>query len=127
MAIISKFPTDSAVKLSFSKIADNTISALQIVRLTSDTNIDLADKSVLGTALAAGIAINGGTVGSTIVVVAAGIVEDASFTYTLNDILFLNTSGAITTVAPTTGFSTVIGKSLGTGAIYINIEQPIAL
>lgn len=124
----TSFPvTDEVSKLVISKVADEAISALQLVTLTSNTNCKLADNGTYDDALVLGVALNGGGIGTTIEILSFGVLEDPFFTYALNDVLFLNSSGTITNTPPTTGFSTTIGQSLGTGAIFITVERPIEL
>ena len=114
-----------AERLVFRKVADEPISALRLVYLTSDTNVSLADNLAFNTSLVAGIAISTALTGGEVEIVAQGIVKDPFFSFPLNDILFLGLNGNITNIPPTSGFSTIIGKSLGAGSIFINIEQPI--
>lgn len=118
---------ESVEKLSIERVADQAMSALKLVRLTSDTNVNLADSTLtyddsvvvgvlLDTAVSAGQLVN---------VQTYGVLQDALFTFPLNDTLFLGSSGQITNVPPSSGFSLIIGKSLGVGSIFIKIEVPI--
>lgn len=125
--IVSGATTPDTAKLIVTKKASVTISALQLVYLVSNTHVGIADKGTFAGSLVLGIALNGGSPGVDIRVQTYGVVEDPFFSYTLSDILFLDTSGAITNTAPTTDHSVQIGQSLGTGAIFINIERPIVL
>ena len=122
-------PQESVEKVSLERTSDQAISALKAVRLTSDTNVDLADSG--GTyeeAITAGIATSTtASAGQVIDVQSYGLLEDPFFTFPLNDLLFLGSGGTITNVAPTSGHRVVIGKSLGTGSIFINIEEPISI
>lgn len=109
-------------------VVDQTISALRMVRATSSTNVNLADYSTFNESVVLGMAISAATVGNTTTVVTHGCVKDPSFTFPVNDTLFLLSNGTITN-APIPlggGFYTVrIGHSLGSGAIFIDIEEPI--
>ncbi len=115
----------SAVKST--KIAGEDLSALKVVALSSANEVVLADKATCGEALAYGVTLTAGIMGANVEVLNQGILEDPFFSYPLNDILFLDSSGNITNVAPTTGFSLIIGKSLGPGSIYVDIDVPIEL
>lgn len=122
-------PQESVEKVALERTSDQAISALQAVRLTSDTNVDLADST--GTyeeAITAGIATSTtAAAGQLIELQSYGLLEDPFFTFPLNDLLFLGAGGTITNVAPASGHRVVIGKSLGSGAIFINIEEPISI
>ena len=74
-----------------------------------------------------GISIQAGLTGQDIAVLLFGKIEDASFNFPLNEPLFLDLNGVITSTPPTTDFSVNIGHSLGLGAIFIDIKEPIEL
>jgi len=122
-------PQESVEKLSIERVADQAISALKVVRLTSSTNVDLADSTLTyEDAITAGVATSTTTgAGQTINIQTYGVLDDPFFTFPLNDLLFLGASGTITNVAPTTGHRVVLGKSLGVGSIFIEIQEPIIL
>lgn len=126
-------PQESVEKLAIERLSDQGISALKVVRLTSDTTVDIADSSLTYVdSITAGIATSTTTgAGQTIFVQTYGVLEDAFFVFPLNDLLYLGANGIVTNVVPSTGSGdthrVVIGKSLGTGAIFINIEEPIIL
>lgn len=118
---------ESVEKLSIERVADQAISALKLVKLTSDTNVDVADSSLtFNDSLVVGVLLDTAvSAGQLVNVQTYGVLQDALFTFPLNDTLFLGTSGQITNVAPSTGFSIIVGKSLGVGSIFIKIEIPI--
>lgn len=115
---------EEASKLTLSKEASVTISALQLVKLNALDMFEIADKEIYEDAQTVGIAITAGVAGTIIKAISAGIVEDASFSFPLNDLLFLGNTGTITNIAATTGHNVPVGYSLGSGAIYLNIEKP---
>jgi uncharacterized membrane protein YqiK len=107
--------------------ADTNISAVKAIYKTNtgvslaNNDIDLAQATVIGftrTAAASGEKITYQTIGK---------FSDSTLSFTLNAQLYLDTNGNITEVAPITGFRTLIGTSLGNGAIQINIQEPIIL
>ncbi len=121
-------PSDSAAKLIDEYIAAETISALQAVKLVDENSCELADSELtFDEGKVVGLALNAGTVGTTIRVQTFGIVEDASFTFPLNEPLFLKTNGTISNIPNTSGFNVQIGHSLGNGAIFVQIREPIEL
>jgi len=124
-------PTNEAKRLTDSKIADSNMSALTMVVATSDTNIDKATNDLLfPNANVLGIILSSVTIGNPVEVLFFGKLDDAFFTFPVNDSLFLGINGTITNippVAPAATFSTDIGYSLGTGSIFLKIEKPIGL
>lgn len=117
----------SARALKVSLTADETISALKMIYQSSPTNGGLGSgqdnlkKDVVGMSVTAALA------GASFEVLLFGRVEDSFFNYPVNTSLYLDINGNITDIAPTTGYSVLIGKGLGTGAIFIDIERPIIL
>ena len=126
-------PQESVEKLAITRTSDGPISALKVVRLTSATTVDLGDSTIGYTeALVVGVALDTAVgAGSEIEILTYGVLEDAFFTFPVNDLLFLSSSGTITNVAPSLGggdtHRVIVGKSLGTGAIFISVEEPIIL
>ena len=111
-----------------SKVVSETISALQLVRLDNPTDVSIATSN--GTcpdATVFGMARTAATVGNNVEIVRSGKVYDSSFTFPVNDPLFLGVNGVITNVAPATGFLTQIGYSGGPGLIILEITDPIML
>jgi hypothetical protein len=113
--------------LKSSLIADEVISALRIVYQTSSNHAALADYQNGSKKDAVGISLTSANIGGSVDVLFFGRVEDSFFNFPLNDNLFLGNNGIITNVTPVSDYSVRIGKSLGAGAIFINIERPIIL
>ena len=104
-------------------VASEDISALKLVTAASTTTVAIADKELLSDAQAIGVTTSAATTGNELDVVTFGQISDASFTFALNECLFLGNNGAITNIAPTTGHNVPIGKGLGPGAIFIDIDN----
>ena len=117
--------------LSETKTYVETISALKLVNATSQTHVQIADPSTLfEDSKTLGLATSFGNSGDQRPIILFGKVEDVSFNYTVNTLLYLDVNGSITDVPPslpTSQFSVNIGYSLGTGAIFLNIQEPIEL
>lgn len=114
------------------KTYSEVISALKLVNATNDTDVQIGDPATtFEDSVILGIALQAGIIGQQRQVQLFGKVEDLSFNYPINDSLFLGLDGSITNVAPTTGagytHSVYVGYSLGTGAIFLNIQEPIVL
>jgi hypothetical protein len=108
--------------------AGEIISALRAVRLTTNGEYVYADRT--GTyeeATAIGVSLNSGGVGIIIRAQLAGVLEDPFFTFPLDALLFLDDDGIITDAVPVVGHRVLIGKSLGSGKIYVDFKEPIIL
>lgn len=118
-------PAGSANAITIESTADETISALKLVYFNSATTSMLADNTAYTSSLVAGVALNSGVTGNNISIREIGKVEDASFTYSLGQPLFLGNNGSIQTTQPASGnYLTQIGFGLGLGAIYVRINNP---
>lgn len=117
----------SAKTLVIERIASENISALKIVYLNSTTTCAKSDNSSHSSATSCGIAINAGNIGDTIKILSFGVVEDSSFIFGINEPIYLSVDGEITATPPSSGYLVKIGYGLGSGAIFIKIEKPIAL
>jgi hypothetical protein len=119
----------SATVLIMEKISDVAINAGQVVRLTSETNCALASYDSYVNALAEGIALNSVGIGEVVRIQVFGLLVN-TFPYTLNEQLFLGANGAITNIVPVSPIAAIslkIGKSEGSGTIFIKIGEPIVL
>lgn len=107
--------------------ADGNISAVKAIYKTitgvalGNNDVDLSEATIIG------ISRVSATSGNKLTYQTIGRFYDSSLNFTLNAQLYLDINGNITETAPTTGFRTVIGSSLGVGAIQINIEEPIII
>lgn len=117
----------SSDKVLTTKICDETISALKLVVAVNSSNVLLGDSTAYTSSKCLGLALTSGNIGEVIDVLLFGKHEDVSFTFTLNEPLFLSSNGSVTQTPPTVNFTTTIGHSLGNGAIFIDIREPIQL
>lgn len=117
-------PVDSnntRVEKDFNAAED--ISALQMVIAINPTSVAVADKELLNDAQAFGMAITAGLTGTEIRVVTFGQIDDPSFNFGANEQLFLNNNGAITDIPPITGHNVPVGRGMGVGSIFIDIDE----
>ena len=116
-------------KLSVSKIYSEAIDKFKLVSASSSTEVQLANDTTIQEATVLGVASEAGILNDEKSVIILGVIEDPSFTYAVNIPLFLGANGDITDT-PTTvvgEFVTQIGYSLGTGAIFISISEPMEI
>src|ERR1017187_140443 len=119
---------DQSQWLVAQKIALTDMSALSLVRMYDKDTFQLAtNNGNYSMASVVGILIEGGLAGSKIRALIMGDIEDPSFTFPSDSLLFLGLSGIITSTAPSSGFSTLIGTSPALGMISLQINRPIKL
>lgn len=107
--------------------ADGDLSAIKAIYKTINGIAAGDSGTTYDQATILGISITGNTDGNIVKYQIDGRLEDSSFNFPLNDPLYLGSNGNITNVPPVTGHRTRLGTSLGTGAIQIEIEEPIIL
>ena len=104
------------------------LSALRLIVLDTNDEFAYGDPTTYTSSLVVGVLLDAaGAAGVLVKAQMFGRLEDPFFAFPLHDNLYLSTNGVITNTAPTTGHSVLVGQSLGTGAIFIKIEQPIIL
>lgn len=119
---------DEATKLVDTYFVNEPVSALRAFKLDDEVSGSLGQSQTsYEDAQLVGITLTAATTGSLARVLSFGILEDSFFNFPLNAPLFLKSNGIISDVPELTGFSTQIGHSLGNGAIFINIREPITL
>ena len=107
--------------------AAETISAVKAVYVSGSEEVSRADKGTKPEATVIGISKHAANATEDIEVVTYGELQDSSFTYTAGESIYLDSSGNLTTTAPTVGFLTKIGTALGNNKIFIDIQEPIEL
>lgn len=106
-------------------------SALTLVTRTASGNVKVATPDTLTNAIVFGMLTQSGNGGDDGEVLLHGEMLDQSFAFSINEPLFLSTTGAITDTVPTTqgGYNhlTRVGYGLGPGKIFIFPEPPVIL
>lgn len=120
---------DKATKLVLEKIASEDIDAGELVRLDSSTTASLATIDTYGNSKVVGIALDTITTGNVIRILVSGIHEDAGYSFPVNEPLYLQSDSSIGVNAPTAPgqFVVRVGESLGTGAIYLRVEESMEI
>ena len=121
---------DVAATIVTREAAEN-ISALRMVIVNAGSTVELANSDQsFEDAKTIGMTLTAVTTGNQVRIVTFGIIEDASFVFSPNDQLYLNQDGNITTTPPSLPgdvYNVFIGQALGSGEIFINVQEPIAL
>jgi hypothetical protein len=117
----------SAQRLETTYVAGVAVGALKFVRVNASQELILGGNDTYNNSKVIGITLEAGGIGDEVTILLFGKLDDVSFTFPVNDSLFLSASGAITNVPPTSGTSTLVGHSLGVGSIFVKIERPITL
>lgn len=110
------------------KVAGETLGGHRMVVLDGAGDAYYADSTdlthvdrVLG--MTSGAASLGGSVGIQIL----GEIIEVSWSWTLNQPIFLSTSGQLTQTAPTTGFSLVVGFPITSTSMVLSIQRAVIL
>ena len=122
----SLIPGTPATSLQFTKIATEAITIGDCVKADNDTHVSLATyNSTVDAASVLGVATNAAAIGEMVTIVVIGVITNSIFNiFPVNKQLFLEIDGAVTDERIINGYSTVIGKSLGSGSIYVNVREP---
>jgi len=120
---------DQATKLVLEKTASETINIGELVRLDSSTTSSKATIDTYENSKVVGIALDDVLIGETLRILVSGIHEDAGYGFAVNQPLFLQSDSSIGINAPTTTgeFVVRIGESLGTGAIFLRVDEPMEI
>ena len=118
-----------AEKLVLKKKAGEDLSALRLVLLDNNDEFVLANPVNYEDSVTVGVTLTAALTGVGVNVLMFGKLEDAFFVFPLHDNLYLSANGIITNVPPVlpVPHSVLIGQSLGAGAIFVRIDQPIIL
>lgn len=107
------------------KQLDATISALKVCKATSANTINLASNNDTANAFGLCLTLQAGNTGEDVDVITFGQVNDGFFNFPLNAPLYLGENGEVVATVENGKPRTLIGHSLGTGAIFVNFEKPI--
>lgn len=129
--VIAEQSSAEAARLVISRIASVSISAMQLVKSDSATHVSIAtSQSTFEDSEVLGLALVGASVGDPVDILIFGAVQDGSFSFTLNDPVFLGGSGQVTQTvpaSPTDTHSVRVGKAIASDELFLNIAQPIVL
>ena len=103
-----------------------SISALRPVKLDASGNLIYASNDTYENAQMIGISTTSGLAGSTISVLTFGELQDAFFSFSIDENIYLG-SNVITNAVPTSGVYLRVGKAIKTDTIFIDIEETIIL
>lgn len=121
---------ENAQRLVLTRIASTNISALKVVTASSPTEVVVSSPDTYSNAKALGITLTAATVGTPITILMFGKLSDVTLVFPLNAPLFLNALGSLTDVSPEVqgiAHHVQIGHSLGSGEVFLNIREPIAI
>jgi hypothetical protein len=115
-----------------SYVAGETISALKCVYVKHSDGLAYVAKSggLSSESVVVGIAKNAALVGESVSVQILGEIEDGSWSWSANDLVYLSNTGSIKSSAPGLPldlYHVVIGKVLTNNKIIVAIEAPITL
>lgn len=117
----------SANRLEINKIATGPVGYLQLVTLISTTNVSISGVDSRENATVFGLALNSAIDGEVVRILLFGHYDDPLLTFGLNESLFQDMNGDLTTVATTiVGENWArVGRSYGDGSVFISPESPV--
>lgn len=121
--------SESSTYLVLTRTVTEQIYKLEIVCATGATTVKLAHNNTnANDAFAVGMALNDAAIGEKVDILIMGVVKDTALAvYPLNATIFLDTNGGTTDVKPTLPLAksnTIIGRSLGNGEVFVNVQRP---
>lgn len=120
-------PSDTSSYVWLQLLAGETISALRVVRGDVDGKVYVSDTTDVATATrTVGITMQSAVADATVRVVTEGLLK-ASGTWTMDKPIFFTSSGQLTQVPPTAGYTQAVGYPINTTDMIVRITQPITL
>lgn len=124
--------SESSTYLIVQRFASEPILKFEIVSATGTTTVKLAhNNTTADDAFVVGMALNDANTGEKVDVLIMGVVSDPSFAvFGLNATLFLDVDGGITDikpVLPAATSTTILGRSFGSGDVFVNVQRPTFL
>lgn len=113
---------------ALSRTADQALSGHRVVRATSATGANYADPSILehrDTVL--GITTGAAVSGAAVLVLSAGELAEPSWSWTPGLPIYVGNSGALTQVAPLSGWLLVVGVATSATSMVVRLHPPIVL
>lgn len=118
---------NTAQRLTITRTAGESISALKLVRNVSGDLVITASSDVSSNSVILGMALNSASPGGDVEILTFGVHRDPLFAFDINAALFLGPGGDITEEIPNIGINLRVGHSLGNSQIMLNITEPIQL
>jgi len=126
--VVSTGFVSQAQWLIVEKFASEELLEFRMIRFIDANTVSYAKPNgTLSEAKPRGITISRANPGEKVKILVTGFVEDSSFHFPNDTLLFLGPNGTITNTVPVSGYSTVIGESLVLGVICLSIRPPIKL
>jgi len=113
-------------KLLLSKIAGEDLTSFKAVCLSNDQAFAYNPTNLAAYNRLVGFAFNGALTGSVVQILTSGVLE-VSFPVIDGAVYYVNGSSQLTTIPNAIGISQEVGIGISSGAIFIDIKQPIVL
>ena len=108
-------------------LAGATLSALKAVYADVSGDVLAADSSNLATSNVVGVTKTSASIGASIDVVTYGALNDALWSWTVGQLVYVGAAGALTQTPPTTGYVCQVGIAVKTTQVNINLQQIVIL
>ena len=110
----------------YTKTASHIISALKLISAIDETSVAYAENDSYENSKVLGITLNAAGIGDDVTIQCFGEIKDPSFNFTVNEPLFLGSNGTITST-PSNPFVVNIGHGMGSGSIFLKINEQIEI
>jgi hypothetical protein len=107
------------------KIADITLSGHRLVTMATTTTVTYADKDSAYHVL--GMTTNSAMAGSSVSILTAGEIVEPSWSFTINNPVYLGNNGLLTQVVPVSGCILQVGLATAPTKLLIGIQLPIII
>lgn len=107
--------------------AGETLSALKAVYEWNGQVYALDSQDVANAAAYLGVTVSSANLGEEIIIQRSGTIDDGSWAWTPSGEVFVGTDGALTQVAPTTGFKLIVGTASSATRINLTLDTPVFL
>lgn len=121
----AKVPTGPGVVLTLPALS--ALGGHRIIRYEAGELVYADNTDPIDSVLAFGMTLHAASAGTLVGIITSGFVEESSWTWTPDGVIYLSVNGLMTQVVPTTGFVLPVGKAISATKMYFDIQPPILL
>lgn len=109
------------------RTAGETISALRAVYEREGMVYHLDQQDSANIDLFLGISVSSALAGDTVIVQRSGTIDDASWTWSVGDNVYVGAAGVLTQTQPVTGWELVVGAAPEATRLTLDFDEPVLL
>lgn len=107
--------------------AGANLSGHRVIQLVNNAAITLSSLDTDASCAAIGVSEGAASVGTTARVRVRGLLQEPSWAWVVGRPVFCGADGLLTQVAPSVGFSLIVGVATSSTSIFIDVKQPYIL